>query len=71
MADFTDPGIFSVPVDSNIDVVIQMVNARPILNQIVETRQAPGRIVGYYNAQLDAVELFVVGRSGQRWYKVQ
>ena len=71
MAEFSEPGISSVPVDSNIDVVISMVNARPILNETIETRQAPGRIVGYYNPQLDAVELFVVGASGQRWYRVQ
>lgn len=71
MADFTPPGLSSVPVDSNEDVVIQMVNARPILNTNFPTRQAPGRVVGYYNANLDSVELFVVGRSGQRWYRIQ
>ena len=71
MTEFTPPGISSVPVAQNEDVVIQMVNARPILNTSFPVRQAPGRVVGYYNPSLDAVELFVVGRSGQRWYKIQ
>ena len=71
MAEFTPPGLSSVPVDQNPDVVIQIVTSRPILNTNFPIRQAPGRVVGYYNAQLDSVELFVVGRSGQRWYKIQ
>ena len=71
MAEFTRPGMTSIPVDENPDVVIQMVNSRPILNVAFERRLPPGKIVGFYNSNLDGVELFVVGTSGQRWYKIQ
>ena len=69
MADFTPPGLSSIPVASNPDVVIEMVVARPIMNETFRNTRPPGQIVGYYNKQLGGVELFVVGQGGNRWYK--
>ena len=69
MAEFTKPGLSSIPVAANPDVVIEMVLARPILNATFQQTRPPGQVVGYFNKQLDAVELFVVGQGGNRWYK--
>jgi hypothetical protein len=49
---------------------IEIVAQRPSTDVLNDPPETPLRIVGYYNQQLNAVELYVVDRSGLRWIRV-
>lgn len=49
---------------------VEMVNFRPDTVTLNDPPETPYRIVGYYNLQFDAVELYVVDPSGLRWLRV-
>lgn len=61
--------ISTEPVSSAL-TRIEIVAQRPSTEGAIDPPETPLRIVGYYNQQLDAVELFVVNQSGLRWIRV-
>ena len=50
--------------------VIEIVSARPDTTTAISPRETPRRLVGYYNAAADSVELYVVDEAGLRWIRV-
>lgn len=60
----------SESVENNYTVTIEIVSQPPdpsILNSPLET---PGKIIGFYDATLDGVRLYIVDNSGLRWLPV-
>lgn len=60
----------SESVENNYTVTIEIVSQPPdpgVLNSPPET---PGKIVGFYDATLDGVRLYIVDNSGLRWLPV-
>lgn len=60
----------SQSVENNYTVTIEIVAQPPdpsVLNNPLET---PGKIIGFYDATLDGVRLYIVDNSGLRWLPV-
>ena len=62
--------ISSKPIQENYDVTIEMLADQPQLGVDLQTPQAPGKIVGFFNGASGFVELYVVSRDGNRYFKV-
>ena len=54
----------------NTDISIQLLPAPPDTTVYLETPVTPGIMVGYYNDQSDAVELYITDSTGYRYIKV-
>lgn len=67
---FSSPYIGSTPYEEDTSVTILMLNERPDTTQDLATPLKPGQIVGYYNAVIDAVELFTIDRTGYRYLRI-
>lgn len=50
--------------------VIQILSTRPNTQVQIDPPEAPGRMVGFYNATTDKVELFVASNGGTFWVRV-
>ena len=51
-------------IETDYNVVIEMVATRPTVGVLLETQMTPNKILGYYDAALDAVKLYIVSDSG-------
>jgi hypothetical protein len=66
-----DPSaLSSQTVFNNYDVVIEMVTSRPRTDREINPIGTPGKIIGFYNVQIDAVELFIINAFGNRYIKL-
>lgn len=66
-----DPSaLTSKTVFNNYDVVIEMLTTRPYTDRDTNPVTVPGKLVGYYNPQQDAVELFVTNAFGNRYIRI-
>ena len=52
------------------NATIEIVLDRPDTTTVLSVPEKPNRLVGYYNAALNGVELYVVDRSGLRWLRI-
>jgi hypothetical protein len=50
--------------------VIDIVNARPDLNTANNPPETPGRIIGYYSATTNSVELYCASQGGTFWLRM-
>jgi hypothetical protein len=50
--------------------VIEIVTARPDTTTAINPPETPRRLVGYYSAESDSVELYVADEAGLRWIRV-
>lgn len=57
-------------IEQNTLVAIEMLLARPNVNQILSTAVSPNTLYGYYNASSDRVELYITDYNGQRYLRV-
>lgn len=60
----------SESVTTNTDAVIEIVYAEPDPTVLLSPAQTPGKLLGYYNGLLDAVQLFIVDSSGLRLLRI-
>lgn len=47
-----------------------MLNERPNLTVDLASPLKPGQLVGYYNATVDAVELYTIDQTGYRYIRI-
>lgn len=60
----------SESITTNTDAVIEMVYIEPDPSVLLSPAQTPGKLFGYYNGILDAVQLFIVDSSGLRLLRI-
>lgn len=66
-----DPSaLSSQTVYNNYDVVIEILASRPRTDRDINPIGTPGKIVGFYNTDIDAVELYVTNSFGNRYIKL-
>ena len=58
------------PIEQNQDVAIELLQARPDVSAVLTTPVTPNKLVGYYDAFTDTVELYVVNNTGYRYLKI-
>lgn len=67
----TRSSISSRDIDSAPGMAIQLLTARPVLSERFETQHPhPGQVYGYYNSEIDMVELYIVAASGFSYKQV-
>jgi len=64
-----NPEISSINHADDLSTAIEVVDERPS-NITLEVAVNPGRLIGYYNAGNDAIELYVADQNGLRWIPV-
>ena len=57
-------------LESDTDVVIEMLNNKPISTRYYDIATTPNKLCGYYNPETEKVELFVTDYTGRRYLKV-
>ena len=62
--------IASDSIQTNEDAIIDIVYVEPNPLTFLTTPEPPGKLIGYYNGVLDAVELYVVDGTGLRLLRV-
>ena len=70
MATINPSALGSQDATTNYDVCIELLQSRPVTNRVLVNRRPAGQLVGYYNSDLDAVELYVVNKAGNMFLKV-
>ncbi len=70
MATINPAGFASVPLAESDNLTVSLVAERPVEYVILGTPQRPGKLVGYFNPNLNMVELFVIAGTGTYWLKV-
>lgn len=63
------PEITAVEHSSLTDTAIEITTTQPT-DTILSTAVNPGKLLGYYSAALDTVQLYVSDRNGLRWLPV-
>ena len=63
--------ISSQSIKENTDITIAMLIDRPDPNLYLSSPVMPNTMVGWYNQNTDAVELWITDRTGYRYIKVQ
>ena len=63
--------ISSQSIKENTDITIAMLVDRPDPNLYLSSPVTPNTMVGWYNQNTDAVELWITDRTGYRYIKVQ
>ena len=58
------------PISSNYDVTIELLTARPDVGVYNATADTPNKLVGYYDAIQDRVELYIVDTTGYRYLRI-
>ena len=58
-------------IRQNYDVAIKMLATQPSTTEILETPVSPNVLVGYYNAVLNVVELYVTSSNGYNYIRVK
>ena len=62
--------ITAASIIDNYDVTIEFLAERPSTEVFQTTQDTPGKIVAYYDGLIDAVELYVVDKTGYRYLRV-
>ena len=57
-------------VSTNFDVTIELLTSRPDAGAYMTTPDIPNRLVGYYDAINDRVELYIVDGTGYRFLRI-
>jgi len=63
------PSVTAIEHSSDTSTAIEVVSTRPALG-LLDIPTNPGRLLGYYNASSDVVELYVADQNGRRWIPV-
>ena len=58
-------------IKENTDITIELLEARPVDGEFLDTPVTPNRMVGFYNSVANQVELFISDPSGYRYLKVR
>ena len=58
------------PIEQNQDVAIELMVTRPDTAAYLTTPETPNKLVGYYDAFADQVELYVLDNTGRRYLKI-
>jgi len=58
------------PITSNYDVTIELLVTRPSPGAYNATADTPNKLVGYYDAIMDHVELYIVDNTGYRYLRI-
>lgn len=66
MATINPSSLSASPVRETTDYAIELVTTRPVTGTLLETPDMPGRMFGFYDPILDAVQLYVIDKSGYR-----
>jgi len=62
--------ISASPISENYDVTVEFLIERPSTEVFQTVQDTPGKIVAYYDGLIDAVELYVVDKTGYRYLRV-
>ena len=62
--------ITAASIIGNYDVTIEFLAERAYTEVFQTTQDTPGKIVAYYDGLIDAVELYVVDKTGYRYLRV-
>lgn len=54
----------------NYDVTVEFLTERPSTEVFQTVQDTPGKVVAYYDGLIDAVELYVVDKTGYRYLRV-
>jgi len=57
-------------ITSNYDVTIELLPTRPSAGAYNTTTDTPNKLVGYYDAVQDHVELYIVDNTGYRYLRI-
>lgn len=60
----------ATPTDANYDVTIELLTTRPDSRAYLTTPVTPNKLVGYYDAVQDQVELYIVDNTGYRYLRI-
>lgn len=60
----------ATPIDANYDVTIELLATRPDSRAYLTTPVTPNKLVGYYDAVQDQVELYIVDNTGYRYLRI-
>jgi len=60
----------ATPTDSNYDITIELLTTRPNAGAYLTTAVTPNKLVGYYDAIQDQVELYIVDNTGYRYLRI-
>jgi len=58
------------PITSNYDVTIGFLQTRPVAGAYQTTPDTPNKLVGYYDAIQNQVELYIVDNTGYRYLRI-
>lgn len=58
--------ITSESITTNTNVVIEMLQAVPDLDELLDPLDTPGKLYGFYNGATGFVELYIVDKSGSQ-----
>ena len=58
------------PITSNYDVTIGFLQTRPVSGAYQTTPDTPNKLVGYYDAIQNQVELYIVDNTGYRYLRI-
>jgi len=64
-----NPEITAIDHGEDLSTAIDILTSRPSIS-VLAVAVNPGRLIGYYNAGNDAVELYVADQNGLRWIPV-
>lgn len=70
MATINPAGFASVDIATSDNLTIKLVPFRPTPNAILSENVLPGKVVGFYNPDLDLVEIFVASAAGNYYHLV-
>ena len=65
-----NPAIIASSYEENTEVTIAMLQTRPNLALISSVKMQPNLLSGYYNASIDAVELYMTDTTGYRYLRI-
>jgi hypothetical protein len=60
----------ATPTDANYDVAIELLTTRPDAGVYMATPVTPNKLVRYYDAIQDQVELYIVDNTGYRYLRI-
>ena len=64
------PSIGSNPIGDSPEMIITLVDTRPEVGNFFSPNQTPAKMVGYYEAVTDRVELYIVNSNGNVYLRV-
>lgn len=64
------PQLGAQPITSNYDVTIEFLQTRPVVGAYQATPDTPNKLVGYYDAVQNQVELYIVDNTGHRYLRI-